>query len=496
MIRRTLSMSCLAWLLAAGVAHANIAVGSKNFTEGYILAEMMAQLLEARGLEVERQFGFGGTMIAFRALVNDEIQIYPEYTGTLREAVYGGALDDTDRALELRLAADGLEALPSLGFSNSYGIAVTAEFARQHQLTSIGDLAGLDNINVAVSHEFRERNDGWGGLKAHYSLPQESTGIEHGLAYQALSEGKIDVTDAYTTDGDLLRYDLVVLADDRSYFPDYSAVPLIRASLPASARDALLALSDALSDADMRALNARVVVDGLSIEAAAAEFLTDRGLTDNSTVNDKTLLEQTIARTGEHLKLTGIALLAACFLGIAIALLVFRNPRLSQVVLYAAGLLQTVPSIALLALLIPFVGVGQLPAIIALFLYSLLPILRNTVTALTTVDPLLRRVANALGMEPSQRLRQIYLPLAMPHILAGIRIAAVVSIGTATLAAFIGAGGLGEPIVTGLALNDTQLILQGAVPAAALAVVTELIFEAVERWLIPAHLSNGAAVDS
>jgi len=157
-------------------------------------------------------------------------------------------------------------------------------------------------------------------------------------------------------------------------------------------------------------------------------------------------------------------------------------------VLYAAGLLQTVPSIALLALLIPLVGIGEIPAIIALFLYALLPITRNTITALTTVDPQLREVAAALGLTRAERLRHVYLPLSLPHIIAGVRIAAVVSIGTATLAAFIGAGGLGEPIVTGLALNDTQLILQGAIPAAALAVAVELGFEGLERWLIPRHL--------
>ena len=153
-----------------------------------------------------------------------------------------------------------------------------------------------------------------------------------------------------------------------------------------------------------------------------------------------------------------------------------------------AGLLQTIPSIALLALMIPLAGVGQVPAIIALFLYSLLPIARNTITALITIDPLLRRVTQALGLSELEQLRHVYVPLALPHMLAGVRIAAVVSIGTATLAAFIGAGGLGEPIVTGLALNDTGLILQGAIPAALLALSAELMFEGLERWLVPRHL--------
>jgi osmoprotectant transport system permease protein len=157
-------------------------------------------------------------------------------------------------------------------------------------------------------------------------------------------------------------------------------------------------------------------------------------------------------------------------------------------VLYGAGLLQTIPSIALLALMIPLFGIGWMPAIVALFLYSLLPILRNTITALLTVDPLLRRVAVGMGLTPLQQVRWLLLPMALPTILAGVRTAAVISIGTATLAAFVGAGGLGEPIVTGLSLNDPRLILQGAVPAALLALATELAFELLERRLVPPPL--------
>ena len=485
-------IASFALLVQVPVATAQIAVGSKNFTEGYVLAEVMSQLLEARGLEVERRFGFGGTMICFQALLNDEIQVYPEYTGTLREAVYQGVSAEA-AALRARLADDGLEILPSLGFNNSYAIAVSRDLAQREGLRNIGDLAKLPALRIAVSHEFRERSDGWGGLKRQYALPQESTGIEHGLAYQALAEGKIDATDAYTTDGDLVRYDLVVLEDNLNYFPTYLAVPLIRSDLPTAARRALEELASTLSDDAMRQLNARVLNDGLTIGAAAGEFLQQRGLTKPRESQQRGLFASTLARTLQHLKLTGIALLAACIIGIGIALAVFRSRRWSRVVLYVAGLLQTIPSIALLALLIPLVGIGQVPAIIALFLYSLLPILRNTVTALTTIDPLLRHVAHALGLSAKQRLHKIYLPLAAPLIMAGVRIAAVVSIGTATLAAFIGAGGLGEPIVTGLALNDTRLILEGALPAAGLAVATELLFEAAEHWLIPAHLLNRQA---
>ena len=127
---------------------------------------------------------------------------------------------------------------------------------------------------------------------------------------------------------------------------------------------------------------------------------------------------------------------------------------------------------------------------IHLFLYSLLPIVRNTLTGLFNVDPLVKEVATGMGLTERQRLWHIELPLAMPTLLAGVKTAAIVSIGTATLAAFVGAGGLGEPIITGLNLNDHRLILEGALPAAALAIAVELLFEWVERALIPAHLRD------
>lgn len=468
-----------------------IVVGSKSFTESYVLGEIMAQLLEARGFQVERRFGFGGTLICFEALKAGEIDLYAEYTGTISQAILKSETPLTAPQLDAALATMALEVLAPFGFNNTYAITVRAETAERLGLTKIADLVTHPTLRPGFSHEFRDRADGWPGLQETYRLPQTASGIEHGLAYQALAEGKIDITDAYSTDGDLIRYPLTVLRDNAGYFPDYQALPLARADLPGSARTALGELADRLDDQSMRALNARVVIDGASFAEVAADFLVDAGLATEAASRDLGLWPTLARNTAVHIKLTLIALSLACIAGLTLAVLVYRSEGLSRSVLYVAGLLQTIPSIALLALLIPFAGVGQKPAVIALFLYSLLPIVRNAITALITIDPLLRRVAAALGMTQWQQMRQVYFPLALPHVLAGVRIAAVVSIGTATLAAFIGAGGLGEPIVTGLALNDSHLILQGAIPAALLALTTELVFELLERWLIPAHLMAG-----
>ena len=157
--------------------------------------------------------------------------------------------------------------------------------------------------------------------------------------------------------------------------------------------------------------------------------------------------------------------------------------------------MQTVPSIALLALMIPIFGIGEVPAIVALFLYSILPIVRNTITGLRSIDPVLKKVVVSIGLDQRQQMYRILIPLAMPAILSGIKTAAVISIGTATLAAFIGAGGLGEPIVTGLALNDVNLILQGAIPAAILAILVEFLFSLLERLILKPHMRQGLTLN-
>ena len=462
-------------------------MGSKPFTESYVLAEIFAQSLELGGFAVERRYGLGSTLISFTALREGQIDVYPEYTGTLSEAILqrpGASPEEISQAL----ADQGISMLPGLGFSNSYALAMPRDLAAELDILRVSDLADHPGLRTAVSHEFLERADGWPGLQRTYGLPQEPEGIAHGLAYRAAAEGRLDLTDAYTTDGDLATWNLVVLEDDLDYFPDYLAVPLVSRDLPPRAREILSGLAGTIDEDRMRALNARAANDGESFSSIARSVV-ETGRTKSP---PEARGKGDAARLGQnlltHLKLTGVALLFACIAGIALAAAVHDRPRAAQTVLYAAGLLQTIPSIALLALMIPLFGVGALPAIVALFLYSLLPILRSSVTALTTVDPLLNEVGEAMGMTPRQRLKHVLVPLALPHILSGLRIAAVISIGTATLAAFIGAGGLGEPIVTGLALNDTALILQGAVPAALLALVTELLFEGIERALVPPHL--------
>jgi len=476
-------LGSLVFFLCSGALQAAdvIRVGSKNFNESYLLSEIAAQLLEARGYEVERKFGLGGTLICYEALKKGEIDLYVEYTGTLSQAILSLPGNPGRDLLNEQLADQGLELLEEFGFNNTYAIVVRDEVARAHGLERIGDLADAPDLEMVFSHEFLQRGDGWPGMSAAYGLTADVRGIEHGLAYQAISDGAIGVTDAYSTDGELVRYALRVLEDDRGYFPSYFAAPLVRSALPKDVHLALNQLGGTITDARMQSLNAKVVFEGATFAVVAAGFLGELGIDTGPQV--QSMWPRLARNTLRHLQLTGIALGLAILVGLGVSLRVYKNATLSSGIIYFCGLLQTIPSIALLALMIPLFGIGMLPAIIALFLYSLLPILRNAITALANVDPTLIKVSLALGLSEREQLKHVRVPLSLPSIFAGIRTAAVISIGTATLAAFIGAGGLGDPIVVGLSLNNTDLILQGAIPAALLAILTELGFGALERRL-------------
>jgi osmoprotectant transport system permease protein len=490
MMLRSLAGVLLVFLLFVQQAHGKVTIASKNFNESYLLAEIMSQLLELEGIEVDRRFGLGGTLICYEALVNGEIDIYAEYTGTLSQVILKtSVLTPSVADLNRQVEPSGLQVLESFGFNNTYAMALKDSLAEAKGLSKVSDLANHPELVLAVSLEFLNREDGWPGLSKTYGLSGEPTGIDHGLAYQAIDDGKIDVTDGYSTDGDLERYGLTVLEDDKGYFPEYFAVPFIRNDLPESAKAALARLAATIDDDRMRQLNSQTIIEGRSFAEVASEFISEQGLGETKVENQ--LVSSIIGNTLTHLKLTAIALALGCLLGLPLGIIVFRNQVIARGTVYVAGLLQTIPSIALLALMIPIFGIGELPAVVALFLYSILPILRNTITALVTIDPLLKRVAEAIGLTRSEQLRFVLLPMALPTILAGVKTAAIISIGTATLAAFIGAGGLGEPIVTGLALNDTSLILQGALPAAGLAIVVELLFELLERLLVKPHMLQG-----
>lgn len=466
-----------------------IRVGAKHFNEGYILSEMIAILLEDAGFTVERKFNLGGTAVAFEALRNDAIDIYPEYTGTIAAEILKIHKNLTPEEInKLVRTKFNLEISSPYGFNNTYALVMVTGSARNLKIDKISDLQNHPELVVGLSYEFLKRQDGWEALSSLYDLPHEAIGLEHGLAYQAMLDNRIDITDAYSTDGEIKRYDLTLLKDDQEFFPDYHAVSFYRASLSEEAKGAINKLAGSISEEEMRSLNSLALFEKRDHANIAREFLEVKKMVRSKAAPEPGYWLEILEKTYMHIKLTLLALLAAVIVALPLGILLYKNPAISKVILYFTGILQTIPSIALLALMIPIFGIGVVPALVALFLYAILPILRNTVIGLFTVDPELKSVASAIGLNDWKRLWAVEVPLAMPTVMTGIRTAAVINVGTATLAAFIGAGGLGEFIVTGLALNNTALILKGAIPAALLAILIELVFEGFERVLIPKHL--------
>ena len=192
--------------------------------------------------------------------------------------------------------------------------------------------------------------------------------------------------------------------------------------------------------------------------------------------------------TVQHLFLVVISLSAAILVSIPLGIIAYKNQKFGQLVLGTVGVIQTLPSLALLVFMIPFFGIGAVPAIVALFLYSLLPIVRNTYTGLKDIPQDIRESATALGLTSVARLRLIEIPLASRSILSGIKTSAVINVGTATLGALIGAGGYGQPILTGIRLDNIGLILEGAIPAAVLALLVQGLFDLSERVVVPKGL--------
>jgi len=495
-MRTVLFTICLAYGCGAALGQQTLSVGSKRFTESYILGEIATQSARAAGAQAEHRQGLGNTGILFAALKSGSIDLYPDYTGTVARELLKSEASDLE-SLNRGLKPLGLGVAVPLGFEDTYALAMLDSEAQRLGVRSISDLAAHAQLRFGLSHEFLNRNDGWPGLVRAYGLPQTPRGLDHGLAYEALAGGQIDVMDIYSTDAKIAKYKLRVLADDRHFFPDYGAVLVYRLDVPQRFPDAWAALEKlqgGISADAMVAMNARAELEGQSFRDIAAGYLARSGSVragGGSRVGFLSLLfgNDFWRLTRQHVLLVFVSLAAAVVVGIPLGVWAARTARAAQPILSMVGVIQTIPSLALLAFLIPLLGtIGTWPALVALFLYSLLPIVRNTHSGLTDIAPPLRESAQALGLPSGARLRLVELPLAARSILAGISTSAVINVGTATIAAFIGAGGYGERITTGWALNDNAMLLAGAVPAAALALLVHATFALLDRRLIPAGL--------
>ena len=478
---------------------------------------MFSQLLESHGFSVDRRPGLGATEIAFGALRTNAIDVYPEYTGTGLIAILHDSLPDSVAADPRKVFAHvarrfadlyHVRWLPPLGFQNTYAIAVTATERRTVSSADAERSRAGEPAPHGWIHRGFHRTKRW-SRRAGARLWNSSA---HGPAARA--------------GGEISGARVGRRRCDRWILDGRAAVEI--RSRHARGRSALLSA--------IRSCRARVRPTGATVAsrhcgAHASEWTTRR--TDDAQAESSSgggrrrcasrsrrrargtrphrELRQVghdigqhkarsgfarymwdrratlAALTGRHLLLVGLALLAAVIVALPLGLALERTRPLAEPAIGALGVLQTIPSIALLAFMIPLLGVGVVPALVALWLYALYPIARGTYTGVRDADPEAVSAAEALGTTPVQRLMWVRLPLAAPVIMAGIRTAAVITVGAATLAAFIGAGGLGEPIVAGLALADTRMILSGALPAAALALAVDGVLGLVERLVAPAH---------
>jgi len=478
-------LACIALLFVTTTATAKATVfGSKAFTESVILGELAAQLTREAGHDADHRRQLGGTRVLWSALVRGDIDCYPEYTGTLRTEIFSDKSIASDEQLLAALAQESMWTSKPLGFNNTYVLGMRRDRAAALGITRMSQLLDHPTLRFGFSNEFMERADGWPGLRSHYRLPQQDVrGLAHDLAYRGLESGALDVTDLYSTDAEIVHYDLTTLQDDTKFFPAYDALIVCRNDVAAPVRESLNRLGGRINESTMTKLNARAALDREPETQIAAGFLHDQ-LNVNAVAEIDGRAVRVWQRTREHLAMVGISLGLAVIVAIPLGIVAFYRRAVGRVVFAVADVLQTLPALALLVFLIPWLGIGYAPAVVALFLYSLLPILRNTHTGLADIPRDLRESAEALGLPRTAQLRYIELPLAARSILAGIRTAAVINVGTATLGALIGAGGYGQPILTGIRLDDTNLILEGAVPAALLALLVQWGFGWIERrWI-------------
>lgn len=504
---RTLRLAILVILAAltcrngrAAEATPIVRVGSKAFTESVVLGEILEHLIRDAGGQPIHLAELGGTQICWKALLSGEIDCYVEYTGTIQQEILPGKSIHSDDMMRESLAARNVLMSRHIGFNNTYALGMPEELAEKLNIGSISELAAspeLPNLKMRFSDEFIERADGWRGLRSEYGFPTVAErGIDHSLAYRGLESGSHQVTDVFTTDAEIRLYNIRVLDDDRGYFPAYQAVLLMRADLVDRAprvAESLRRMEHLLDNATMIDLNARAKLDRIDESEVAGDFLRERlHLKISAGGHSRFPIERAAARMLEnlrqHLLLVVVSLTAAVVVAVPLGVISYHRPRLGHFVLNTVGIVQTLPAMAVLVFTIPVLGLGAWPAIFALFLYSLLPIVRNTYTGLSDIPDHLRESAVVLGLSGSARLRLIELPLASTSILAGIKTAAVINVGTATIGALVGAGGFGQPILTGIRLDDFGLILQGAIPAALLAVMVQAMFSYAERWLVPAGL--------
>jgi osmoprotectant transport system permease protein len=462
------------------LASAPTRIGSKIFTEGYILAEILAVQLEKNNFRVERLGGLGATGITEAAMKQKEIDLIVDYSGSVAKAFLNSNENISHDQMKRRLNELGFDISRPLGFNNTFALAVTKEFAQKNEIKTISDLNKLKSIKAAFTSEFTQRKENWKGLKNKYNLNQfEIFEMDHQLAYEALKAGKADIVEAYSTDAKLKQYELFVLEDDQNYFPRYDGIVMTHLDWknknPEQWR-AIQLLEDQFNDELMTDLNSQADFDKKSFNQIASDFLNVKAQ------NEKSAFWRQIGQaTTQHLGLVIFPLIFAFFIGVPLAFISFSVPVLHSPLGLLSSVFQTVPALAFLALLVPFLGIGGAPAMVVLSLYALLPIYLGAYRGFQSYTNEVHLMCHTLNLSPWFKFKKIQWPLALPTILTGLQTATISTVASATLAALIGSGGYGKLIIGGLAVNDMKVVLMGAIPAAIMAILFQFSFDYLNR---------------
>src|SRR6266699_3864444 len=346
-----LILSCVPVFLINSSSAAEVVIGSKKFTESYVLGEIAKRKLTDAGIPAEHRQGMGGTIILWEALRGGQIDAYSEYTGTIATEILKSNSRVSLNQIRDLLKQLGVGMTAPLGFNNTYALVMQRSEAQRLGIRTISDLQRYPELKFGLTHEFLERQDGWRPLRQLYRLPQQNIiGIDHAIGYSALANGSIAVKDAYSTDAKIEQYDLVVLGDDLHFFPKYEAVFLFRLSMPTDAIAVLRRLQGTLDEQRMIRLNAEAERTKNYTRAADSYFEHHAG--SASAVGES--FSHKLARwTLRHLQLAGFSLLLSVIFGIPLGIVASRGGPIGQGILGFASVVQTIPSLALLALLVP-----------------------------------------------------------------------------------------------------------------------------------------------
>ena len=501
--RVALALSALSLLACA--KEQPFVVGSKQFTESELIGEMAAQIAEDMGIPVERKYYMGG-MVCFESLKQNQMDLYGEYTGTGLVNILGEPSQSDPEAVFRRVSSVfkekwGLTWLSPLGFNNTYALVMKRSKADAAGLKNISDLARAGKkFRCGFDLAFYDRPDGFPGMIRHYGgdFCSEILQMDPGLMYQALADGRVDVISGYGTDGRIKSLDLAALRDDKNFFPPYQAAYLAAPNAFNRApglKEKLELLAGRIDDAKMTELNAAVDAEKRPAAEVARRFLSSEGLISPadfaSGAASRTFWgyfaqkKKGIYRLSlQHFAMVSGAMILGVLFGVPLGILLTRCKALSPYIMGVTTTLQTIPSVALLGLLmlLPVVGgIGLRPAVTALFLYSLLAIVENTYVGISQVDGNIIDAGRGMGMTDMQILRLIELPQALPVIIAGVRISAVICVATATIASYIGAGGLGDLIFRGVARANNAMVAWGAVPAILMSLAIHRLLSVLER---------------